>query len=385
MSGQEIVQPLDIAVVNYDIRADTILPLQELKHFRVTQYYFNEGIGDIGAHERGAELVKCSSGWDLYRKLRGSKPDIIQAPEPFWFPETAIMCLVVFIFSWRYRIPYFVPFLENLDPYRKFAIRLLGINVSRPLVWIYLVWAKIYLNRALLIMAVNGGAKETVLRLGINPEKVFRFLWGVWGVDLTRFAPGDGKFEEGLILYAGRIDEQKGIDVLLKAFMKVKDEVPNARLRFVGKGKMLEWAKKFVINAEIQERVEFVDFVKNFQLPDLLRTAHVFVSLPRTTKGWAEQVGQTAEQALACGVPVVSTWSGGIPEYLAHGYGAFLVRENDIDATAAAIIYFLREPNIDEVRKHARTWAEIKLNQSRNLVLSEKLILDAFYRRYRSL
>ena len=83
--------------------------------------------------------------------------------------------------------------------------------------------------------------------------------------------------------------------------------------------------------------MQLLGTVKNRDLPPHFRNADVFIAPSITTHRWEEQVGMTNIQAMASGVPVISTLSGAIPEYVPDGVAGILVPEQDPRALAEAI------------------------------------------------
>lgn len=160
------------------------------------------------------------------------------------------------------------------------------------------------------------------------------------GVDLARFGPGaadpalraelTADPAAPLVAILGRIDPEKGVDVVLRAVAavdgahavvvgapNVADESFAAELRSLG-------------TALLGARVRFVG--PRADVPDVLRAVDVLVNASRN-----EPFGRTVLEAQASGVPVVGTDAGGIPEFVAHEVSGLLVAPGDVDALAAAI------------------------------------------------
>ncbi len=116
----------------------------------------------------------------------------------------------------------------------------------------------------------------------------------------------------------------------------------------------------------------------NKDVPRLLRPATVLAAPSRTTQKWAEQVGMSAIQALACGVPVVTTPSGSIAEFIDDGVTGLLVPEGDPPALAAALIRFLTDEKLRlEFAARARAEAVRRFDARTNIRTIEKRILEA--------
>ncbi|MCQ2960135.1 MAG: glycosyltransferase family 4 protein [Bacteroidales bacterium] len=123
--------------------------------------------------------------------------------------------------------------------------------------------------------------------------------------------------DEKIILYVGRLSEEKGIDKLLESLRYVKSS--NYKVLIVGsliyglaeKDQYQEYIE--ALACEYRDRIVFTGYISQSELPDLYNNADVAV-LPSI---WQEPAGLTMVEAMACGLPVITTQSGGIPEYVA--------------------------------------------------------------------
>jgi glycosyltransferase involved in cell wall biosynthesis len=156
------------------------------------------------------------------------------------------------------------------------------------------------------------------------------------GVDTRRFAPSpltDGSHE---VLFVGRFVEKKGLDVLLEAWPRVRERVPDARLRILGFGPLEDVARSGGPDVEVIIRPD------QEAVRDAIRRASVVVS-PSKTAGddSVESLLLVNLEAQASGRPVVTTRHGGIPEYVRDGETALVVPENDPGAVADALVRVL--------------------------------------------
>lgn len=127
-----------------------------------------------------------------------------------------------------------------------------------------------------------------------------------------------------------------------------------------------------------------VGAVKNRDLPPYFRAASVFVSPSITTRRWEEQVGMTNIQAMACGVPVVSTRSGAIPEYVPDGVAGILVPERQPQALAEAVVRLLCDEDLRRRMGDAgRRYAMAHYHAGDNVRRAEELILACCERKGR--
>lgn len=122
---------------------------------------------------------------------------------------------------------------------------------------------------------------------------------------------------EKIILFVGRLSEEKGIDKLLEALRYVKYR--DCKVLIVGsliyglteKDRYQNYIES--LSHEFKGRIIFTGYVPQSELPELYNIADVAV-LPSV---WQEPAGLTMVEAMACGLPVITTQSGGILEYVA--------------------------------------------------------------------
>lgn len=159
--------------------------------------------------------------------------------------------------------------------------------------------------------------------------------------------------EESLdVLYLAHLIRRKGFDDLIKAFTKVVETVPNARLVFCGSGET-EYARQLADEVGISANVVFRGWIPESQIADELAAAAVFC-LPSYDEGLPMGV----LEAMSSGVAVVTTPVGGIPDVLTHEKNALLFQPGDIVALGEQLIRVLTDVPL---RKNL---AEAALNDS---------------------
>ncbi len=161
-----------------------------------------------------------------------------------------------------------------------------------------------------------------------------------WGVPLDSFTPApnhllrqqlgiDDAFVAG---YVGRIVEEKGLNSLLHAISILPSEV---HLLCVGDGPWLQTFKRKILAHGIEKRVHHFDRVDDDQVAGYFNALDALVLPSLTTDGWKEQFGRVLPEAMACGVPVIGSDSGEIPQVI--GDAGLIFPEDDSDALAATI------------------------------------------------
>lgn len=138
--------------------------------------------------------------------------------------------------------------------------------------------------------------------------------------------PNDKK----VIVFAGRIDETKGIEQLAKAFKNAKRDDTVLMVvgsHYFGDSQTSEFEKRMkVIFEEMKDSVRFTGFVQYENMWKYYKTADVAV-LPSM---WEEPAGLTIVEAMSAGLPVITTISGGIPEFIDERFGVLLERDENI-------------------------------------------------------
>ncbi len=159
------------------------------------------------------------------------------------------------------------------------------------------------------------------------------------GVDLAHFSPAEGPRAEGepRILSVGRLDRQKGHHLLLEALGALHREGYRFRLTIVGSG---PWHERLEGQAErlgIEERFTLAGRVFHEELPDYYRRADLFVLACFNDNGNMDNLPNVLLEAMACGVPVVSTRLQGIPELIEDGASGLLAPPEDVAGLTTAV------------------------------------------------
>ncbi len=361
-----------LIIVTEGLRRDNQKPLQYFYKINVTHLYESAPYGNETKEDlKGA--IKFSGAQDLYNKLLKFKPDIIQGPEPYGSRKMFMYSIASYRAAKKLKVPLIFPFWENRPPEKRF-------NWAQRV--IVNLFAKIYINYASLVIYINNGALKNIKALGIKDKtKLVKFLWGTWGVDVDEFKPSKttikNKVQDKTILYVGRIVREKGIQYLLEAFSKVHKQFPKTKLLIIGSGDMKDYVEEFRTKKHLENSIILKRPVKNEDIPIYYQNATIFCSPAITISWWAEQVGMTNIQAMACGTPVVSTNSGGIPEYVPNKITGFLVPEKDSSRLASAMIRLLDDDELrNKISQQCVAYARQHYDAQKNIHKAQNMILE---------
>ena len=185
------------------------------------------------------------------------------------------------------------------------------------------------------------------------------------GVDHGVFSPGDkeeararvGFGDPPVVLYAGRIQPLKGVDVVLGAFALIKETLPGASLVIVGGPSGLQGAEELERLRDMAVSIGGVEFrapVPHDDLADHFRAADLLLLPSRS-----ESFGLVAAEAQSCGLPVVAARTGGLEHVVRHGLSGLLVDGWDVADHAAAALSVLTDPLLErKLREGAVEWSQ---------------------------
>lgn len=230
-------------------------------------------------------------------------------------------------------------------------------------------WLGVALRRVDRTLSVSADTARRWAGTGLSPERTEVVLTGI---DLERYLPADAELrtaarsdigvapDDSLVLYAGRIGREKGVDVLVRAVRSAAEKHGNVHLVVVGSPSLgADPADSARYEDELRALAEDapVTFLPGrADVVPLLQAADVAV-VPSL---WPEPLSRALMEPLACGVPVIATDVGGNPEVLTGWLARFLVPPSDPGALAERLAEVCRwrrdEPDLgSRCRAHAES------------------------------
>ena len=198
------------------------------------------------------------------------------------------------------------------------------VAASRPLF-------RTVMRRSKIATTVSQWLKDEVKQLA--PEA--NVIVAPMPVATEKFSPG-GNREASRFLFAGRLNEQKGLDHLLRGLAAMKGL---AMLDVVGEGTKLADLRLIASQLGVSDRVRWLGQLKQGELLSLYRSATAVV-VPSTDEG----LGLVAAEALLCEAPVIAFRSGGLPDVIENDRTGILVTPGDTAELAAAMDRVLGAP-----------------------------------------
>lgn len=299
--------------------------------------------------------------WNTYRVIRNFKPDLIHAMGPALIGTGAILMAKTM------HIPTVASFhLSISDSVRAYGYSALAQPIHKSLRWVF--------NQTDHALAPSKISKQMMESVGVR-----RVGWWRRGVDTTNFNPSfrndamrnllsDGHPDDVILLYVGRLAPDKQIH----QFRAVLEQVPNTRLALVGGGPYEDELRHIFAGLP----VNFVGYKLGTELAEAYASADMFVFASAH-----ETFGLVLAEAIASGLPVVTTRVGGAEDVVIPGENGYIFERDDIRGLVAFVRELAEQPaKRAQMSQAARrvaesmTWAEMmtELRHFYEDILSEK-------------
>lgn len=235
------------------------------------------------------------------------------------------------------------------------------------------------INEGARFIAVSNFIKQKLIDRGYPAEKIITHYIGV---DCDVLKPDPTISRENVILFVGRLVENKGCEYLIKAFKKISNNNPDTRLVIIGEGPQKSHLETLTKGLN---QVEFLGKKPHEDVIQWMKKARIFcVPSIEIDSGASEGFGIVFAEANALGTPVVSFRTGGIPEAVQHGETGLLAEEGDTDLLAEHLQTLLENDNLWQKfsingRKRVETLFNIKTQTSILEKIYEEIIHDNPY------
>ena len=187
--------------------------------------------------------------------------------------------------------------------------------------------------------------RKFCLEAGLDGDKIEVIPFGV---DTDFFRPLDVYKDETIfqILSVGYLIERKGFEYLIRAMPLVLEKHKQARLKIVGSGPLESKLKELIYELDLGDEVEIVNNVSDEELLMIYNSSDLFV-LPSIvdSQGNTEGLGVVLLEAMACGLPVIGSDVGGIPDIIEDNKTGIMISEKDISGISGAILKLIENEN----------------------------------------
>ena len=224
------------------------------------------------------------------------------------------------------------------------------------------------------IVARSNFQKNRLIKYGVSPHKIIVIHGGI-NVENIPFKFRPIQQNSLKLLSAGRFVEKKGFDTLLLSFRRLLDKYPNTKLTIIGEGELKKSIEKQIEDLGIKSAVTIKSFLPHHMFIKELFEHDIFILLSKTsTGGDTEGIPNVLKEAMASGMPVISTNHAGIPDLIEDKKTGFLIAENDYEQIPEIVESIIR--NIYETYRiclNSRFFIEREFDIKKNSVLLESV------------
>jgi colanic acid/amylovoran biosynthesis glycosyltransferase len=201
---------------------------------------------------------------------------------------------------------------------------------------------KLLFKYASKIIAVSDEMIIDLLNLGAKAERIFKLPYAPNQI----FLNSNSSNISNQFLYVGRFVEKKGPHLLIHAFKNIQAKHPNVYLKMIGDGPLLGACKDLVKCLDINN-VHFTGRQTPDQILFEMQNSNCFIQHNITSSdNDKEGLPVAILEAMAIGLPVISTYHAGIPDVIKDGYNGFLSKERDLDDFTNKIEVLINNPEL---------------------------------------
>ena len=238
-------------------------------------------------------------------------------------------------------------FLKNAGIKAKICTAFHGFDLSRyPLTHGRNVYDDLF-EKGDIFLPISEYWKKELIDMGCSPDRI---VVHHMGIDPARFEYSERKLDPSKpirILTVGRLVEKKGHEFAIKAVAKLIHSGHNIEYVIAGDGPLMEKLQSLVCEQCVQDRVTFMGAVDRDEVINLYERSHIFLLASVTSAdGDKEGIPLVLMEAMAMGLPVVSTRHSGIGELVVNAESGFLLPEKDVAGLVEKIACLIDRPDI---------------------------------------
>ena len=189
--------------------------------------------------------------------------------------------------------------------------------------------------------------RDRAIEIGCEPHKIAVVGSGIdcdKFVYQPRYLPDDGTIR---LATTGRLIEKKGIEYGIRAVAILAKQYPQIEYNIIGDGCLKAELHQLILELGLENKVHLLGWRKQQEIIDLLNRSQIFIAPCVTAKdGNQDAPVNTLKEAMAMGLPVISTYHGGIPELVEDGVSGYLVAERDSEAIADRLQHLIANPHL---------------------------------------
>src|SRR3989338_232819 len=197
------------------------------------------------------------------------------------------------------------------------------------------------LKKAARIVVVNQYTKNLLMENNISGHKIVVIPPGIDTEHFQQTIPMQKPLHDIEIITVNNLVKRKGIDLIIKAFNILAQRYAHITLKIIGDGRAKKDLERLFSQLNLKNRIVFYGHIPNHNIKNVYQKADVFVRMSRS-KSW----GQVYLEAMACGLPIISTKSVGSQSIIRDGVFGFLIEQEDIDGLAAKLAHLIENEQL---------------------------------------
>ena len=199
-----------------------------------------------------------------------------------------------------------------------------------------------------LFLSISEFWRLRLIELGCDPEKIIVHRMGI---DCSKFAFAYRKLSTGgaiQIVTIARLVEKKGVEYGVRAVAKLAKNNRDIQYNIVGDGDLREPLEQLIQELAVGDIVKLIGWKRQQEIIEILNNTDILLAPSITSQKDGDQEGipVVLMEAMAMGLPIISTQHSGIPELVQNGVSGFLVPERDVEKLTEKLNYLLEHPEI---------------------------------------
>ena len=198
-----------------------------------------------------------------------------------------------------------------------------------------------------LFLPISEHWQHKLIKLGCDESKIIVHRMGI---DCHNFAfmsrqpAADGVTR---LVSISRLVEKKGLEYGIRAVAKLAKTKPNLEYNIVGDGLLKPKLQELIQELNVGNLVKLLGWKQKTEVIDILNNSHILLAPSITAKnGDREGIPVALMEAMAMGLPVISSLHSGIPELVTDGISGFLIPERDVEGIAAKLNFLIEHPEM---------------------------------------
>ena len=215
-----------------------------------------------------------------------------------------------------------------------------------------------------LFLPISEYWKNKIIALGCDKNKI---LVHHMGIDCDRFSfePRSLQSDQTIrLISVCRLVEKKGMQYSIRAIAKLVETYKFIEYNIVGDGFQYEYLKNLIYELNAEKYINLVGWKKQDEVVKILRSSDIFIAPSITTSdGDQEGIPVAIMEAMAMGMPIVSTLHSGIPELVQDEISGFLVPEKDVEILCTKLAFLVENSDLwTELGRAGRHYIEKNYN-----------------------